>query len=227
MIPKIIHQTFKTKLLPQELQEIVTGLREQNPNCEYRFYDDLDCISYIEKNYDKKTLTTYLKINPKLGMARADLFRYLLMYKEGGIYLDIKSTTVGELHKMLLPTDTFVGCHWLSRENASLLIYALGEFENWNIICSPNHPILKAVIEEVKYNINNYIDMSYRTYDNVVLMTTGPIAYSQAILKVKNKYSEGFREIRKHTDIGLIYNAYKESHHVIYPGFVNTPLVIN
>ncbi len=100
-IPKIIHQTFKTRNLPPELQENVDKLKAKNPGWEYRFYDDSDIIKFISTFYGYEILTYFERINPKYGAARADLFRYLLMYIYGGVYLDIKSTFTRPIDEVL------------------------------------------------------------------------------------------------------------------------------
>ena len=80
-IPKIIHQTFRTKELPKEIENTVDNLKKMNPDFEYRFYDDEDCYNFIKEHYDDETLSLYLSINPNYGSCRADFFRYLLIYK--------------------------------------------------------------------------------------------------------------------------------------------------
>jgi len=50
-IPKIIHQTFYDRNLPERLQVNVQRLRELNPGWEYRFYDDADVEAFIKDNY--------------------------------------------------------------------------------------------------------------------------------------------------------------------------------
>ena len=47
--------------------------------------------NYIRREYGESILSCYLRIDPVYGAARADLFRYLLLYRTGGVYLDIKS----------------------------------------------------------------------------------------------------------------------------------------
>ena len=52
-IPKIIHQTYRSKELPPEIFEIVEGFKSLNPDWEYRFYTDEDILDYIQKNFDE------------------------------------------------------------------------------------------------------------------------------------------------------------------------------
>jgi autotransporter strand-loop-strand O-heptosyltransferase len=217
-IPRIIHQTFKTNDLPNEISKVVQRLKDMNPTFEYRFYNNEDCIEFIRENYDEETLNLYLSINPIYGAARADFFRYLLMYKVGGVYLDIKSCTTIPLEETLLPTDEYLLTHWKGLDWASELNYQFGEFQNWHIICRPEHPFLGRVIEIVKENIKNYLGGADK--DNV-LRVTGPIAYSKGIIELLSKHKTNqinspVREFLLENEIGLKYIQTPIHHHKLY-----------
>ena len=217
-IPRIIHQTFKTNDLPNEISKVVQRLKDMNPTFEYRFYNNEDCIEFIKENYDEETLNLYLSINPIYGASRADFFRYLLMYKVGGVYLDIKSCTTIPLEETLLPTDEYLLTHWKGLDWASELNYQFGEFQNWHIICRPEHPFLGRVIEIVKENIKNYLGGADK--DNV-LRVTGPIAYSKGIIELLSKHKTNqinspVREFLLENEIGLKYIQTPIHHHKLY-----------
>lgn len=227
MIPKIIHQTYKTKDLPPQLNLISKYIQSVCPTFEYRLYDDEDIVQFIKENYDEETLRLYNMINPKLGMARADYFRYLLIYKVGGFYFDIKSFPTRDLSEWA-DQYKFITSHWHERHHADKLRYELGEFQNWHIISEPGHPIIAQVILRIKQNIKNY---SYRPYSRDVKMdvldVTGPLCYSRAILEVKDKYQEGYLEVPHNDHLGLVYEGVPSGHHSIYTGYIeNQPVVI-
>src|SRR5665213_1678332 len=92
-IPRIIHQTVpdKNNMRP-EFRDNVSRLQSLNKNWEHRLYDDQEIRDFIVDSYGSETIDYYERINPLYGAARADFFRYLLLYKFGGVYLDIKST---------------------------------------------------------------------------------------------------------------------------------------
>jgi mannosyltransferase OCH1-like enzyme len=227
MIPKIIHQTFKTKKLPLELQEVVFRIKDVCPTFEHRLYDDEDMYNFIKDNYDEETLRLYNMINPKLGMAKADFFRYLLIYKVGGFYFDIKSCPEKDL-TLWAETFKFITGHWCHRHHADTLRYKFGEFQNWHIMSEPGHPILAQVIRRMKENIKNYrhrpkmIDIK-----TDVLSVTGPLCYSRAILEVKDQYKEGYFAFECNDHLSLTYDAVTRGHHSIYTGYLDgEPVVI-
>jgi hypothetical protein len=95
-IPKIIHLThYDHNLIPDK---VWSNLKKYAPEYKIKYYNDNDCINFIEKNYDIK-LSTIFK-NLKTGAFKADLFRYCLLYKVGGIYLDIKIQPFKQFNKI-------------------------------------------------------------------------------------------------------------------------------
>lgn len=220
-IPRIIHQTYKTTRLPYELAQNVVNIKTMNPTFEYRFYNDADCIKFIKENYPEEKLNLYLSINDKYGQAKADYFRYLLMYKVGGVYLDIKSSTIVPLEETLQHTDEYLLSHWPGKDWSDELNYEFGEFQNWHIICKPGHPFLKKTIELVEENIKNYKGGSGK---EAVLKTTGPIPYSKAILSLIDEYrplrvDSPVREYQVSEEIGLSYRNTISHHHNLYNGY--------
>jgi len=75
-------------------------LKALNPGWEYHFFSDEAVAGYVAQNFPQY-YPIYQSINPKYGAARSDLLRYLLLHREGGVYLDIKSTFTRPLDHML------------------------------------------------------------------------------------------------------------------------------
>lgn len=65
-------------------------LFEQN-GWDYQFYDDATRESVIQQGFSPDVLQAYQTIHPEYGPARADFFRYCIMYLKGGVYVDMKS----------------------------------------------------------------------------------------------------------------------------------------
>jgi mannosyltransferase OCH1-like enzyme len=161
MIPKIIYQTWYKKELPEQIKKTVNKMLEINSNYEYYFYDDNDIENFILKNFNNDIFSAYKLLN--IGAAKADFWRYLVLYKTGGIYLDVDSIIYGQL-------DTLIhdDCAIISREKN------YGKFVQWCLIYPPNHPILKICIDKCIFNIIN-------NTTNDIIELTGPIVYTQSI----------------------------------------------
>ncbi len=203
IIPKIIHQTYFTRNLSAPLQRNVDQLKSMNPDYTYLFYDDDDIIHFIKDNYSKDVLTLYNMINPSYGAARADLFRYLLMFKMGGVYLDIKSCTSRPLNETIKANDKFLLSHWVTRDWAEILNNKNGEFQQWHIIAEPGHPFLSAVLVRVFNNIATYNIDIHGVGIQATLRTTGPLAYSKAINSIIEQHDK--RCVANESMLGLLY----------------------
>lgn len=219
-IPKIIHQTYKTQTLPTPIAPIVAELKDKNPDWEYRFYDDAAVLAYIKAHDDGRILDAYHRINPVYGAAKADLFRYLVLYHEGGVYLDIKSTCIHPLSEVIKPDDNFIVTQWQNEagqkdEGTGKFLYLTeelgikdGEYQQWFIICEKHSPVMKHILDSVVDNILNYRAWHYGVHSygkRGVLFVTGPIAYTKAIHEVKHLHSIRFERFDK--DIGFVYSA--------------------
>jgi mannosyltransferase OCH1-like enzyme len=88
IIPLDIYQTWHTKKLPKYMKKCTESLQRDNPEFKYHLYDDADCREFIKDNFDNDVLYAYDTLIP--GAYKADLWRYCILYKKGGIYLDIK-----------------------------------------------------------------------------------------------------------------------------------------
>ena len=235
-IPRIIHQTYFTKDLPNALGRNVAALRALNLDWDYRLYDDADIERFIADEYGAAVLARYRRISPDYGAARADLFRYLVVYRHGGVYLDIKSGADLPFDAVLRADDSFVLSQWDNVQGGTnenwafhpeLRDIAGGEFQQWVIIAAPGHPFLRAVIERVLDNIDHY--NPYR--DGVglnVIRVTGPITYTLAIAPLLDRHAH--RQVANEHALGLRYSVMgtTTSHHTHFRGHYSrrrTPIV--
>ncbi|WP_024913396.1 glycosyltransferase family 32 protein [Chania multitudinisentens] len=213
-IPRKIHQIYTAgwDALPDEIKALAHELQQKNPAWAYRFYDDQAITNYIGQHFGPDTLALYQRINPEYGAARADLFRYLVMYNEGGVYLDIKSSCDRPLDDIIPEDCELILCHWDNGPQGldikkglhpELSALQKGEYQQWNIIAGVRSPYLKAVIDDVTERIRNYRPWTAGIGMKGVLRTTGPIAYTLAIGKIPAGNEICY--VENHRDIGLIY----------------------
>ena len=188
MIPRNFFQTFRSSNLPPRLERNAQEHRERNPGWHYQLFDDRQAEDFAS-SFDHRIGEAYRRINPAYGAARADLLRHLLIYKFGGVYLDIKSELSRPLDEVLKPDDSYILTQWENGKGAvhegfgmhhDLANVPGGEFQNYHVIAEASHPFTEAAIERIVSNI-----MAYRPWSAVgrtgVLRTTGPIAYTLAI----------------------------------------------
>lgn len=211
LIPKIIHQTHPTRDLPAPVVDNVRRLRLGNPEWRYQFYDDQEVRDFIRRNYDARIQKAYERINPRYGATKADFFRYLLMYRIGGVYLDIKSGANRPLNQ-IVAHHQYLLSHWDNDEGGThpnwgkhFTNFPNGEFQQWYIAAVPGHPFLRSVIEMALNNIENYTVERFGVGFEGAMSMTGPIPYTLAITPLLQQASHHL--LRTNHEHGLLFNA--------------------
>jgi len=158
IIPKNIFQTWKTQDVPPKMNKCIKQLQIDNPEFSYYLYDDLMCIDFIKDNFDDSVICAYNKLIPTAY--KADLFRYCILYKLGGIYLDIKYGCVNDFKlTQLTNAEYFVRDIEMSG----------GGVYNGIMACKPENKILYKIIHKIVENINS------EYYGLTSLSPTGPL----------------------------------------------------
>jgi len=161
-IPKRIYQTWKTQQLPRGIDITIKKFLHNNPGYTHYLYDDKDISNFVHVNFPGEISDAFDCLN--IGAARADLWRYLILYKCGGIYLDIDADITGKLDELIEPDDKAI----ITREPLD------GLFNQWILIFSKGHPLLWDVITRCVANIKN------RSSNNI-LHLTGSTVFTKAI----------------------------------------------
>lgn len=202
-IPFIVHQTFYTTNLPLEIIKIINHNKKLCPKYKFIFYDDDDCINFIKTYFDERTYNAYMSLNNCYGAMKADFFRYCVLYKIGGVYLDIKSRINVPLGLIIRPNDSCILD--LPRNNYEPWRTNSPTYEQWLLMFEPNHPYLDEMIKQMVINIENKYEPEIPGYTKLtskqkILHLTGPDALARAINKCTTN------NIIKHRNID--YNKY-------------------
>ena len=143
-IPLKIFQTWGTKDLPANMLECVNDLKNTNPEFEHYLFDDTDCQNFIGEHFDPDVLYAYNKLIP--GAFKADLWRYCVLYINGGVYLDIKCK----------PNKGFKLIELTEKEHFVLDIPESGSgIYNAMMVSKPNNIKLLIAINKVVSNVKN------------------------------------------------------------------------
>ena len=150
-IPYNLFQTFKTKDISPALQAFLDSWKEQNPEYTYKFYDDDMCDKFM-KEFDLRAWKAYHRIIP--GAFKADLWRYCVLYKYGGVYADVDTVCLGKIDNFLNEKTEFVAPIDLDDK----LLY------NAFIAAAPGSKSLKACIDTIVHNVENNIVPENKIY---------------------------------------------------------------
>ncbi len=203
MIPKVIYQTWKTQNLPIKVQKLRKKMYKLNSEYEYIIYTDEQMNDFISSNAPKEIKDAFFRINNIV--AKADIWRYFILYTNGGLYLDIDSEITGRLDDLLTDDDTAI---ITAEKNKDM-------FVQWALIFDKGHRVLEKTIENILICIDQ--DMFKNDHHSLTVKT-----YAKAIFKISEE--EGFKlkwdEINENTDksylsenvqyriFGIDYNNY-------------------
>ena len=86
MIPKLIHQTWKTSEIPSKWVNTQKSLLRNNPDYEYILWTDSDIHNFMKTKFPHFYVNVFLNYKQN---QQVDIFRYFLLYVYGGIYIDL------------------------------------------------------------------------------------------------------------------------------------------
>lgn len=156
-IPRIIHQTWKTDVLPSRWADVRKVCAEMMPDYEYMLWTDESSRKFIEDEYPwfLETFDSY-----PYNIQRADAIRYFVLHKYGGVYMDLDIGCKRRLDSLLrfeaiVPRTIPVGV------SNDLMFSVAG------------HPYMELLIHSLA-KFNHY----YFTHYATVMFSTGPMFVS-------------------------------------------------
>ncbi len=170
-IPKLIHQSWKTKKLDSSLQKAVDTIKKLNPEYQYTLYDDQDCRNFLDHHFGLDLVEAFDDVIP--GAFKCDLWRYAMLYIKGGVYIDIDLKELVPLRDIIFPFDQLVSVvdRKIFPDTPKCAIYQAF------IACVPGHPVmLKALLRSYE-NIKKRKEVYYLTLFDI----TGPVVMGRAL----------------------------------------------
>jgi mannosyltransferase OCH1-like enzyme len=172
VIPKVIWQTHEDSfdLLPDYVIDAVNSWKEKNLDWEYRYFNSKDRSEFILSEFGQEWLDIYDSCI--FGVMKADVWKYLIIYKYGGLYTDIDylckkpiDSWVSDDYSMVVGMDeepNEIACHTFAAEAGSVF--------------------LKSILDVIKENIKN---INYKK-EFFSYHATGPTAFTDGIKNVFN-----------------------------------------
>jgi mannosyltransferase OCH1-like enzyme len=162
VIPLNMYATWNTKDLPPLMKQNYEQLQKDNPEFKHFLYDDAECREFIKTNFEQDVLDAFDKLIP--GAYKADLWRCCILYKLGGIYLDIKFKCINGF-KFIALTDK----EYFVRDRG----WSGNGVYNAIMICKAGNPILLKAIHQIVKNTQTEF------YGQDCLCPTGPNLFKQ------------------------------------------------
>lgn len=164
-IPATIYQLYNnnTKITYKLIDTINNNISNSN-EFEYYFINDDDARLFIEQQYEPKLLNIYDNLNI---IDKNNLFKYCLLYKNGGIYMDINLELKEKILNIISPIFKLS-----PTKNTIIFTKDTTYISNKLIITEPGLPIFKELIDSYINNnivtLTNLID-TYGYNNNIYL----------------------------------------------------------
>jgi len=208
LIPRQVFQTWKTEYIDEGHYLNLKSYQEENRDYQFFFFDDEDMDEYMDRAWGHHPISSVFK-RTRVGAAKADIWRYCLLYDLGGIYLDIDasfkvslSQIIGEANSEIISFESNqiamdrarygkqIDQSLLPYEEYTEMLNGLKERSfphpehvvlQWALFFKPRHPILANAINAITQNASRLEGHVIRDMHKAVCNFTGPIAYSKAV----------------------------------------------
>jgi mannosyltransferase OCH1-like enzyme len=155
IIPLNLYTCWHTKDLPPLMKRNYEKLIHDNPEFNVYLYDEADCREFIANHFSPAVLNAYNALIP--CSYKSDLWRFCVLYVNGGVYLDIKYHCVNNFKFIALTEKEYFVRDMDGGNTYTALIVTL-----------PTNAVLLKCINQIVQNVNN------RFYGSSCLDPTGP-----------------------------------------------------
>lgn len=201
-IPNRVYQTWKRQSLPLALALEVRKFRKSNSDYSFSFFDDRRMAEYMDTSWAGHPILEIFK-DVRMPVLKADIWRYCILLREGGIYCDIKSAVTVPLRELLSddPSEliSFEGLAWkdllFPGRYADPAIFLPGPPDsikanlehpnntilNWFLCFEKGSPILQEVIDLIVRHSDFYRAREFENMSMAGNHFTGVIAFTEAV----------------------------------------------
>ena len=202
MIPKIIWQTYKTPVPPNESLDCIKTWLDKNPSHVWYYFDDARCEKFIRDHFDDEFYNMYVSL--PYGVMKSDAWRIAIVYIYGGVYADLDTVCLRPIDEWTNDRELVVSIEPPTHDGIANFCFA----------ASPKHPAIYQCLEHllINYNGPNYLDK---------LITTGTPIQNFG----QHAFASGIKEyFIKHPDDTSIH-MYSQDDNAFTPIHCNKSLV--
>ncbi|GAB5356616.1 hypothetical protein AAMO2058_000304800 [Amorphochlora amoebiformis] len=156
-IPRIIHQidfSPSTTNAKPPMYDIMKSWKVMNPGYEYILWNDSMIKDYVSKNTDSEIQEVFKELD---FVQKSDLFRYIILFKIGGVYADHDAECIKPIDHWDITTNTevVVGIEGVGTtlQKEGLLWARNPQFCQWTLAATPGHPILWSAVSRIKESV--------------------------------------------------------------------------
>jgi len=131
MIPKNIYRAWQTQTFHKKVEKRIKKTIRINKEYSHVIFTEPQRDDFVYANFEGSITEAYQQLNNVV--AKVDLWRYLIIYKHGGVYLDMDASIERPISTFISDDDQAV----ISAETNENL------FLQWALFYKKEHPIIK------------------------------------------------------------------------------------
>ena len=186
-IPAHCIQTAESRRFGQSHHAALLGLRSLNPELTFLLFDASRRDAYMTERWGDQPIGNLYR-RARFGAMRADIFRYCVLFDQGGFYLDINKLVVAPLRSFIetnsrgLISFESIWCQLpAAPEAASRLQHPSRYVLQWCLGFAPGHPLLEAMITNICRYAAAYEGQTFANPSEAVRSLTGPGLFTQTV----------------------------------------------
>ena len=186
-IPKQIYMTYHKNVPKKVFINLEKYAVYNNQPIPYTIFNDNDAIKFLSQYYIEAVVNKFKSLS---GAHKADLFRYCILYINGGIYMDIKTELIKPLSEIidLDKKNTFYSVKGSSKVINKQIYQGI-------IITPPRNEIIFKLIVDIMETPNYIPKQNY-------------FIFVQQFYKIANKYTDielklGLNKLTNHLNLYL------------------------
>ena len=200
-ITPIVYQTWIDNKFGKTHARSLSNFRNINKNLSFKIFTNSMMEQYMQQKWGNKSIYTIFK-NALIGPLKTDIFRYCILYDQGGYYFDISRACKIPLTKLHNKNSKFIityedtNCFIPpSNKNVFLLKRPFSHILQWGLAFEKKNKFLELLIKEISKSYPFYKNKIFENPKLAILNFTGPGMYTKVmrdyLLKCnKNDYKE-------------------------------------
>lgn len=156
-IPRIIHQLYEnpngSSNVPENLKSLSETWISNHPDWEYRFWDKKAMNDFLE-SFFPELVSRYHSF--PFNVQRWDAIRYLILYRIGGMYVDMDYECMEPFDELLGGNTCCLGLEPARHSSSFKKPYIVG---NALMACIPEHNFFKSIINHVFSDVQDELHL--------------------------------------------------------------------
>ena len=201
-IPNIVYQTWVNPVFPYMHARALQRFRRMNPDYTFSFFDDQRMAQYMDSYFAGHPILELFH-GDQMPSGKADIWRYCMIFREGGVYCDIDSALAVPLSELVHEESSeiisFEKDKWKDHLSIggyadpevflpgppdsikSNLDYPEHSIINWLLCFEKGSPILEELINLIVRHAHFYRNKKFEDVSLAGNHFTGPLAFTQAV----------------------------------------------